>query len=275
MTAHADTCSVAHISPCTCFFFTALDSIAQSLNMYASKFVPQDKALAAAIAAEHDYCAQQQKQQEKNKNEKKRKPKKQTKDSEKKRKDSEIEREDSEKENPSSSSSDCDLNLNSNEKCVYDFVAEEDCDTFQISEEQQQQQDVEECHAVQVNAIDSGISADEYVRVAGTAIGYEIFPGLRRTSNVLCTNDESHLYVKNSTSTIGEGWKCYFAKDGCLARVHVLDGKCSIANSEQHSHSQPSQLIVNMRALNEIKSILRSVNNRSKPREVFDEVVKR
>lgn len=78
----------------------------------------------------------------------------------------------------------------------------------------------------------------------------------------LWAKNEGHFYVKNSKSAIGEGWTYYL--DDCFARVHVRDGKCFIASQIDHNHF-----------VNEVKTILRSVENRLKPRAVFDDVMKR
>ena len=133
------------------------------------------------------------------------------------------------------------------------------------------------CDAVQVNAVDSGIGDDEYVRQANTEVRFEIMPGKRQSSRILYTHEEKQIYLKNSNSTIGEGWKCYYSDQfDCRARLHVRNGQCFIANSIQHTgHARPDQEVVNMRALNDIKAILRSVNNRLPPLDVFNEVIKR
>ena len=71
---------------------------------------------------------------------------------------------------------------------------------------------------VQVHTVDSGIAADEHIRTIDTAVSFEYMPGKRQSSKLLLTTEEQHLYVKNSTSSVGEGWKCYFAAENkCLA----------------------------------------------------------
>lgn len=247
--------------------------------MYAHKFVPQNPTLASLIAAEHAYSVIEEKKNEDEKNTTKKSGKtnknmKQTKKSEKSNKNEQTKKsEESEKENDTrimvfDSDSDDNFNKQSENVCEY-FDATADHNTVELCDE------IVDDRAVQVDSIDSGITADEYIRCTNTAIQYEIMPGMRHTSKVLYTHDECQLYLKNSKSVVGEGWKCYYALGGCLARVHLLNGKCTFANSNQHTHARPDQLVGNLRALNEIKSILCSVNNRLKPREVFEQVVKR
>lgn len=222
--------------------------------MYAEKFVPQNPEIAASFF-DHSYCIDNEIKKIEKKNRKK------------------IEESDD----------DVQYNKKKVQILVYDSDSDSEsaplckpCEYFDVSCVDTVEVCEDEIGAVQVDAVDSGISLDENIRIADTAMACEYFPGMRASSRLMYTPAECQLYLKNSTSTIGEGWKCYFAKNGCLARMHVRNGECFVANSNPHTkHDRPDQLVTNMRALNDMKSILRSVNNTLRPREIFDQVVKR
>lgn len=213
--------------------------------MYARKFVPQNPDIAFSVAV-HDYCIEE-------KSSKKRKREQKTNKT---------------KENNSEKVEYIDVDV---------FVEENSVDTEpNYIDDCEIADSCAEIGAVQVDSVDSGISVDDYVRRTNTELRFEIVPGKRMSSKVLYTHDEHQIYLINSKSTIGEGWKCYYADENdCRARLHIRNGKCFIANEVQHNHSRPDQEIINMNHLNEVKAILRSVSNRLAPRQVFEDVLKR
>lgn len=112
-----------------------------------------------------------------------------------------------------------------------------------------------------------------FVRTMNREITYEMMPGFRFSSNVLYSPEEKQFYVRNSSSKIGVGYTCYI--DACKSRVHVRDMKCYIGNSIQHNHEDKADMYINLSALNEMKRMLRSVNNRMTPKQAFDDVISR
>lgn len=84
---------------------------------------------------------------------------------------------------------------------------------------------------------------------------------------------ECQFYKKNGRSKAGVGYKCY--EDNCLARLHLKDTVCTIANSIQHEHLTKEQMMVDVTVLNKIKEKLQSIDNRLSPLEVFNTVVAR
>lgn len=104
-------------------------------------------------------------------------------------------------------------------------------------------------------------------------VSYEIMPGFRYSSSLLFCPDEQQFYVRNTSSKVGTGYTCYVKE--CLCRMHVRDGKCYIGNTFSHDHSDQTEMYYNLSALNEMKRILRSIDNRRTPKEVFDDVMSR
>lgn len=116
-------------------------------------------------------------------------------------------------------------------------------------------------------------SVINFVRVPNTEVSFEIVKGFRCTSNLLYVKEEKQFYIQNSYSPIGVGYSCY-VKD-CLRRVHIRGEKCFIGDDGTHDHLDKADMYVNLCALNEMKTTLLSTTNRSKPREVFNDVMKK
>lgn len=104
-------------------------------------------------------------------------------------------------------------------------------------------------------------------------VSYEMMPGYRYSSSVLYCLDEKQFYIRNSSSKIGIGYTCYV--DECKCRMHVRDNKCYVGNTFSHDHGEKSEMYYDLCALNEMKRILRSVDNRRSPKQVFDDVITR
>lgn len=111
------------------------------------------------------------------------------------------------------------------------------------------------------------------LRKMSQQVSYEIMPGFRFNSSLLFCPDEQQFYVRNSTSKIGIGYTCYVG--GCKCRMHVRDNKCYTGNTFVHDHGDKTEMYYNLCALNEMKRILRSVDNRCTPKQVFDDVMTR
>lgn len=126
-----------------------------------------------------------------------------------------------------------------------------------------------------VCSVDSGIEKDAtqniFARVSNTEVEYEIMSGFRYNSNLLFVKPEKQFYIKNTQSKIGIGYKCYVKN--CFRRVYLRNEKCFIGDAALHDHGDKSEMYVNLIALNEMKTILRSVENRRNPRQVFDDVM--
>lgn len=211
--------------------------------MYAHKFVPQNELFSLAV---HDYCSPEKKTTKKRK--------RTTQPTKKIEEKSEI----------------CEVV----EYVDVDVFVEENLDDY---EEKSAKKRIVCDSSVQVNAIDSGIEVDDHVRVAGEELAYEFRGGGRfNASRVLYATDEKQLYVINSSSSVGQGWKCYHAdKKKCLARVHLKGDRCTYANSTPHNHPRPDKDVIDLCFLNEVKSILSSITNTLAPYEVFHQVLKR
>lgn len=110
-------------------------------------------------------------------------------------------------------------------------------------------------------------------RALSKRVTYEIMPGYRYNSSVLFCPEEQQFYLRNSTSKIGIGYTCYVKE--CKCRMHVRDNICYVANTFSHDHGDKTEMYYNLCALNEMKRILRSVENRSSPKQVFDDVMTR
>lgn len=111
------------------------------------------------------------------------------------------------------------------------------------------------------------------IRKLNTKLSYEMMPGFRFNSNLLFCPEEQQFYVANSSSEIGLGYTCYMNE--CRCRVHIRNDECYIGNTMAHNHERKMGMYYNLRALNEIKHILNSVDNQLSPKQVFDDVTKR
>lgn len=108
-------------------------------------------------------------------------------------------------------------------------------------------------------------------RVIDRQLTYEMMPGFRFSSSVLYCPEEKQFYIRNSASKIGIGFTCYV--NDCKARVHVRNSECFVGNSFSHEHVDKHQMYLDLCALNEMKRILRSPENRNTPLDVFDDVM--
>lgn len=120
----------------------------------------------------------------------------------------------------------------------------------------------------------SASSTKKGKKVIESEVDFEMMPGLRYNSMLLFVKNEQQFYCLNTTSSnYGDAYKCYVS--GCSRRIYVRNGKCFINNSSSHKHPNKSNLYFNLCALNEIKTVLRSVENQQNPRKVFDDVIGR
>lgn len=102
-------------------------------------------------------------------------------------------------------------------------------------------------------------------------ISFELMGGYRYNSILIFSKEENQFYCKNSTSKMGVGYTCYVPE--CQARVHLRDGKCFISNAVTHNHEDKKEMYTDLIVMNKCKRILRSVENRKDPKEVFDSVI--
>lgn len=108
------------------------------------------------------------------------------------------------------------------------------------------------------------------LRSIGAKVSYEIMPS---PSKLLFCHDEQQFYRLSSTSKIYRNYTC--KASGCKCRVHIQNNECYIGNDMAHNHERRMDVYQNLCALNEIKRILRSKGNKTWPKLVFDDVVKR
>lgn len=111
------------------------------------------------------------------------------------------------------------------------------------------------------------------IRKLNTKISYKIMPGFHFNKNILYCPEEEQFYRPYFTT---KQYQAYICKvNGCKCRVQIRNNECFIANEMAHNHDKNTGMFYNLCALNEMKSILHSVDNQLSPREVFDDVIKR
>ena len=101
----------------------------------------------------------------------------------------------------------------------------------------------------------------------------EFLPGQRYNSKVAYVAEEQNLYYRNKSIANGDVYNCYH--DGCRRKLHCRNGKCVVAGYGLHDHPNHQELYINLLALNEMKRIMRSADNRLRARKVFERVIKR
>ncbi|XP_055304295.1 uncharacterized protein LOC129569479 [Sitodiplosis mosellana] len=123
--------------------------------------------------------------------------------------------------------------------------------------------------------INGGATQSGCPRVAKREVTYEFMTGFNYNSNLLYVKEEQQFYRRNGVAkgTICLYYTCYVR--GCHCKMHIRDGKCFVAGSRLHNHPNQAEMYVNLCALNEMKRIMRSVNNHLMPKQVFDSVMKR
>lgn len=107
---------------------------------------------------------------------------------------------------------------------------------------------------------------------ANCELSYEFIPGFRHNWKLLYVKDEQQFYKVNERTKSCDSYKCNL-KD-CNRRVQIRNEKC-FATFGLHNHSTQEGLYTDLRALNEMKRMARSVDNRLKPKQIFDKVKKR
>lgn len=102
-------------------------------------------------------------------------------------------------------------------------------------------------------------------------ISFKLMGGYRYNSILIFSKEENQFYLKNSTSKMGVGYTCYVPE--CQARIHLRNGKFFIGNTVTHNHEDKKIMYTDLFVLNKCKRILRSVENRKDPKEVFDSLI--
>lgn len=90
---------------------------------------------------------------------------------------------------------------------------------------------------------------------------------------ILFVKEEQQFYVRKSSSKAVVSYVCYEAQ--CNRKVYFWNGKYFIPESKPHTHPHQTEMYFNLYALNEIKGVLQNGGNRLRPRQVFDDVMKR
>lgn len=101
----------------------------------------------------------------------------------------------------------------------------------------------------------------------------EFLPGQRYNSKVAYVAEEQQLYYRNKSIANGDVYNCY--QDKCRRKLHHRNGKCFVAGYGLHDHPDQQKTYINLCALNEMKRIMRSADNRLRARKVFERVIKR
>ena len=100
----------------------------------------------------------------------------------------------------------------------------------------------------------------------------EFMSGYRYNSKLAYVAEEKQLYYKQKAIIGGEIYTCYDSE--CRRKLHIRNGKCFLGGNGLHDHSNDEETYINLCALNEMKRILRSADNRLAPKKVFDLVMK-
>ena len=119
--------------------------------------------------------------------------------------------------------------------------------------------------------VNYGAKSNGFIRAANCEVNYEFVP-FRYPTNLLYVMEEQQFYkrIKREKPNV---YTCY--EDECHCKVYVRDGKCFVAETGSHNHSNQAQMYINLCAKNEMKKIIGSVNNHLKPKQVYKEVMKR
>lgn len=111
------------------------------------------------------------------------------------------------------------------------------------------------------------------VRVLNTKLSYEFMPGSRSNSNLLFCHEEQQFYKRKNYSKHGDSY--VYREKWCKCRVYVVNNECYIKNNMPHKHGSKIHKYYNWSALNEMKRIVRSADNKLTTKTVFDDVIKR
>lgn len=110
-------------------------------------------------------------------------------------------------------------------------------------------------------------------RKLNSRISYKIMPGFYYNKNVIYCAGEEQFYRHYNKTKKSHTYICRV--DGCKCRIYIQNAQCFVANDLSHNHEKKTGMYYNLCALNEIKRILHSVDNKLLPKQVYDDVIQR